>query len=78
MKRVSGSKRTQVLFWLYLVVGLIGVAAVLGLLISLGGALLFGWEGAPVDPISIIMIYAAILMVALRLSLMWSVRRDKS
>ena len=76
MKKLSGSKRTQLLGWLYLAVGVIGFAAVLGLLISLGGALLLGWEGAPVDPIMIVVVYAAGLLIALRLALVWSMRRD--
>ena len=78
MRKLDGSKRTRLIFFIYSVVGILGVAAVLVLLISLGGALLFSWDNAPVDPIIVVMPYAAILLVALRLALAWSVRRDRA
>jgi len=76
MKGIRGSKRTRVLFWLYLAVAAIGMALVIGMLVSLGGYFIFGWEAAPVPQIAPLIVWGAILVVVLRLALAWSTRRD--
>lgn len=76
MKMIIGSKRTRVLLWIWLTIALLGMATLLGLVLSLAASLLLGWENAPVDPLMIAMIYAAIGVVVARLALTWSMRRD--
>jgi len=75
------STRSKVLFWPYVVLSAVGVGIVLGLLISLGGYFIAGWQDAPIDQIVVLMInwimFAFIPLIALRLGLAWSLKKDR-
>jgi ABC-type transport system involved in multi-copper enzyme maturation permease subunit len=77
MKQLSGSNRTKALFWLYLAVGAIGMALVIAMVVSLGGFFVFGWT-PPVAEIAPLLIFAAVTLVAIRVTLAWSIRADVS
>ena len=77
MDTTYSSKRTKLLFWLYSGVLAVGVALVIALLVSLGGYFIFGWESAPVEQIVGLLLYPLVPMLALRIALGWSIRRDR-
>ena len=74
---LDASKRTRLLFWLYMAVGAIGIALVIALLVSLGGYFIAGWQSAPVPVIAPWIVSVAVPLVVLRLVLAWSIRRDQ-
>ena len=77
MNVVSGSSLTRALFWLCLVVQLIGLALALALLLSLGGYFVASWQSAPVSEISAWLVFVVVPLVVLRLALTSSMRRDR-
>ena len=75
------STRSKVLYCLQTVLGTVGLAVVLALLISLGGYFIAGWEDAPVNQMIAALVDWAIFgippTIALRLALAWSRKKDR-
>ena len=65
------------LVWLYSAVLAVGLLLIIGLIVSLGGYFIFGWERVPVPQIVPLMFYAFVPLVLLRLALGWSIRMDQ-
>jgi hypothetical protein len=77
LEEFAPSRRTRTLLVIFRAVSVAGFAVVIGLIVSLVGNLLFGWDDAPVSQMSVLIVYAALAVIMLRGILYWSIKVDK-
>lgn len=77
MEHLGASNRTRALLYIFRIVAVIGVGLVTALILSLAGYFVLGWEHAPVPQLGVLVVYAAIAVVTLRLGLRWSLKLDR-